>query len=102
MQLTTEQERAVMRGAERHQDNINQAMHHARRAIFSACSRCWYNRAAVGCRGRDCPVARIAAEINKCNRMLQRGKLTPNWYIESKHAATLAEVPFLAAKEGSK
>lgn len=94
MQLTHEQERAVMRGAERFDDRIRQAMQGARQAIFAVCDGCWYNTAAVGCRGRECPVCRVATEINKCGRMLQRGKLTPDWYIESKAAATLAEVPF--------
>ena len=94
MQLTHEQERAVMRGADRHADRIRQAMNGARQAIFAACRGCWYNTAAKGCRGRECPVCRVAAELNKCTRMLQRGKLTPNWYIESRAAATLAEVPF--------
>lgn len=94
MQLTTEQERAVMRGAGRHDDRIRQAMNGARKAIFAACHGCWYNTSATGCRGRECPVCRMAAEINKCWRMLQHGKLTPNWYAESRAAAMLAEVPF--------
>lgn len=102
MQLTTEQERAVMRGADRHVDRIRRAMAGARKAIFGACSDCWYNMAAVGCRGRDCPVARIAAEINKCGRMMQRGKLMPSWYIEAKRAATPADVPFLNESEVAK
>lgn len=98
MQLTTEQESAVMRGADRHADRIRRAMAGARRAIFGACSGCWYNTALVGCRGRDCPVARIAAEINKCGRMLDHGKLSPNWYAEAKEAPTLAGVPFIGGK----
>ena len=92
MQLTTEQERAVMRGASRHADMVRRAMAGARRAIFGACSACWYNGAR--CRGNDCPLARIAESIAKCGRMLDHGKLAPNWYIEAKNAATLAEVPF--------
>jgi hypothetical protein len=43
-------------------------------------------------------VARIAAEINKCGRMMQHGKLSPNWYTEAKEAATLAGVPFIGGK----
>ena len=87
-----------MRGASRHADMVRRAMDAARRAVFAACRDCWYNTALVGCRGRDCPVARIAAEINKCGRMMQHGKLSPNWYIEAKNAATLAEVPFIGGK----
>ena len=37
---------------------------------------------------------RIADEVAKCGRLMDHGRLTPNWYIEAKNAATLAEVPF--------
>lgn len=98
MQLTTEQERAVMSGHDRHVDAIRRAMDGAQRAIFGACRECWYNTAAKGCRGRDCPMVRIAREIEKCRRMMRHGKLMPSWYIEAKRAETMADVPFIGTK----
>lgn len=95
MQLTNEQERAVMDGADRHADAIRAAISAARGALFGPCSSCWYNHSAAGCRGRACPVGRLIVELGRVSRLIQRGKLLPEWYKEARAASDLSGVPFL-------
>lgn len=94
MQLTNEQQRAVMDGAERHDNAIRNAINGAQHAAGAACSECWY-RASHKCRMRKCPTYRVMQETEKCRRMMRKGRLMPNWYIEAKAAQTMAEVPHL-------
>ncbi len=99
MQLTSEQQRAVMDGADRHDNAIRNAINGAQHSAGAACAGCWYRRAGK-CRDRECPAHRIMMEAEKCRRMMSKGRLMPNWYIEAKSAETLAEVPFIG--EGAK
>lgn len=94
MQLTNEQQRAIMDGSDRHAGAIRRAIDGARHAAIEACAVCWY-RKAQKCRGRECPAHRIMMEAEKCRRMMSKGRLMPNWYIEAKGAETLSEVPFI-------
>lgn len=94
MQLTNEQQSAVMDGAFKHAGAISNALDGAQHAAGAACAECWYRRAGK-CRGKECPAHRIMQEIEKCRRMMGKGRLMPNWYTEAKAARTMADVPFI-------